>query len=124
MSKLFEGDPDRYPKSRHIDTVNFTPTSHHHNEYNLQKNHAEHILKAVWLLTFNEFCEFFIEREQLRDHPPVCTGRWLTRIDNKQPFMLGNLRCGAKPEPGHVHTQTYKINTKGKWVKWYSGRCS
>ena len=114
--------PDRFPKSRHVETLNFIPTSYHHNEFNLQKNHAENILKAVWLLTFNDWCQFFIDREQLRDHPPICTGRWVTRINNKKPFQVGNLRCGASPETGHPLTTTYKAKD-GKYVEWYSGRC-
>lgn len=124
MPRLFESSVERFPKARHIETINFIPTSYHHNEYHLQKNHSESILKAVWHLTFNEWCQFFIAASQLRDHPPICTGRWVTRIDNKLPFQIGNLRCGSGPEPGKVKTQTYKITQSGEWKKWYTTRCS
>jgi len=115
-------DNERFPKARHIENIIFTPTSYHHNEYQLQKDHAESILRAVWLLTFNEWCQFFIEHKQLRDHPPICTGRWVTRKDRQKPFQLGNIRCGTSPEPGQPLITTYKINAKGKWVEWYSTR--
>lgn len=122
MKKLFESNEDQFPKSRHITNVGFVPTNYHHNEYNLQKNHAENILKASWKLTFTEWCELFLSREQLRDYPPVTTTRWVTRIDITLPFQVGNLRCGTKPEGGTFRTTTYKAKS-GKWVPYYDQRC-
>ena len=117
MQRLFDGNESSYPQSRHILSSNFKPTSEHHNEYNLQKNHSELILKAVWNLTFNEWCQFYIERNQLRDNPPVCTGRWLTRETQRLPFMLGNIRCGSGPESDFKTKYKSHMAKGGKWIK-------
>jgi len=120
----FENNTEQYPKAQHLDSnVKFVMTSHHHNEFNVQKIHAEEILGAVWLLTKHEWCQFFIDREQLRDYPPVTTNRWVTRISSSKPFAVGNLRCGSAPEPGHPRSTTYKVNAEGKWVPWNVSRC-
>lgn len=92
----------------------FRPNNYHHNEYNFQRTYAENILNAQWHLTLLEWCQYFLEREYLRDLPPVTTDRWLTRISHSQPFEAGNIRVGTGPENGKPLTTTYKA-TNGKY---------
>ena len=80
-------------------------------------HYAEHILRAAWLLTFTEWCHFYIQRSKLRDWPPVTTHMWVRRIDSSRPFMVGNLRCSASPEISKTYSTVYRLNTKGKWVE-------
>ena len=109
---------EHYPKSYHIDDITFTPTSYHHNEYELQKTYAEEILRVPWLLTFNEWCQFFIGRQKLRDHPPVTTHMWARRIKSNMPFMTGNLSLSPHPEHCRLNptSEKYKLNTDSEWV--------
>ena len=93
----------------------FRPNSYHFNEYNFQRMYAEEILQAPWHLTLDEWCNFFLKREKLRDCPPVTTGYWLTRKNSYQPYNIDNVQMGTKgPERGRPLTENYRL-VQGEW---------
>ena len=95
-------------------------------EYNLQRTHAEYILRAQWFITEQQWMQFYLDAGKLRDHPPVTTCCWMRRIDGDGPFSIDNVKCTTVHETGSPPSTTYRRITKTQKFKvWHvSGQYS
>ena len=93
-------------------------TNSHWMEYQLQRTHAEAILRASWHLSYNDWLGFFLKNGKLRDHPPVTSTYWVTRIDRKGAFTLDNIRCSKLHEVSQPPTDIYRKSADGDYRLW------
>lgn len=84
-------------------------------EYQIQRVYAEEIIRARWLLNFNEWLNIYLEEGYLRDYSPVTSNRYLRRKNHQLPFEVGNVYCSQKQElsaPVESTVYRYYVNSK------------
>lgn len=89
-------------------------------EYQIQRVYAEEILRARWLLNFNEWCGIYLNSGYLRDYSPVTSNRFLRRKDPELPFQSDNVYCSTKQElSAPVESTVYRYyKTSSDYKVW------